>query len=144
MIIAVQLNQNNQINNVNLTDEDTASRQSKVAGWLLVNADSYFSISNRDQWTVRKSDNKLVHISTDMTPDEESQQNFTTLTMQNLATSKSVKEVQSGLTSLTQAQLQDVQDKADIKNGLTEVTKQLAAMQLKLATLNTTKTTEAE
>ncbi|WP_338232795.1 hypothetical protein [Companilactobacillus muriivasis] len=144
MIIAVKLDQNNQIDNVNLTDEDTAFRQSKVAGWLLVNADSSFSISNRNKWTVRESDNKLVHISTDMTPDEESQQNFTTLTMQNLATSKDVKEVQSGITALTQSQLADTQDKIDIKNGLTEVTKELATMQLKLATLNTTTTTEAK
>jgi len=144
MIIAVQLNQNNQINNVNLTDEDTAIRQSKIADWLLVNADSSFSISNRDKWTVRESDNKLVHVDTNMTPDEESQQNFTTLTMQNLATSKNVKEVQSGVTALTQSQLADAQDKIDIKTGLTEVTKELASMRLQLATLNTTKTTEAE
>jgi len=144
MIIAVQLDQNNQINNVNLTDEDTAVRQAKTTGWLLVDADSSFSILNRNKWTVRESDNKLVHVATNMTPDEESQQNFITLTMQNLSMSKDVKETQSGITALTQSQLADTQDKIDIKNGLTEVTKELAAMQLQLATLNTTKTTEAE
>ena len=147
MKIAIQLDSDRNIVGTVTTNEFGAELQVKLfkdKGWTLVDNDPAFLNSESYFWTVRESDSKLVHIATNMTPDEESQHNFTTLTMQNLATSKDVKEVQSGITALTQSQLADTQDKIDIKNGLTEVTKQLAAMQLKLATLNTTKTTEAE
>lgn len=144
MKIAVKLNQDNSIQYTNATNEDSALKQSRYDGWTLVESDPAFSVNESYLWTVRESDNKLVHISTNMTPDEESQNNFTTLTMQNLNLTKDVKETQSGITSLTQAQLQDAQDRADIKNGMTEITKRLAAMQLQLATQNTTNTTEAK
>lgn len=128
----------------NIATEKSAQAYASKDGWMLVESDPAFLPSEMYKWTVRQADNKLVHISTGMTPDEESQNNFTTLTMQNLNLTKDVKETQSGITSLTQAQLQDAQDKADIKNGMTEITKQLAAMQLQLATKNTTNTTEAK
>lgn len=133
--IAIQLNDDRTI--IGYASELTAESQAKYDGWTLVDSDPAFYIDNMYSWTVRESDNVLVHTSTMMTPAEESKQNFTTLTMQNLATSKSVKEVQSGITSLTQAQLQDAQDKADLKNGMTELTKQLASVQLQMATQNT-------
>ncbi|WP_125589794.1 hypothetical protein [Companilactobacillus jidongensis] len=142
MKISLELDDNRSIIGINNTNENAAEAQSKYDGWTLVESDPAFSIDNMYLWTVRDSDNILVHSATNMTPAEESQQNFTALTMQNLATSKSVKEVQSGVTALTQAQLADAQDKADLKNGMTELTKQFAAMQLQLAT--STKTTEAE
>jgi len=147
MKIAIQLDSDRNIIGTVTTNEFGAELQVKLfkdKGWTLVDSDPAFLSSESYLWTVRESDSKLVHIATNMTTDEESQQNFTILTMQNLETSKDVKEAQSGITALTQAQLQDVQDKTDIKNGLTEVTKQLATMQLKLATLNTTTTTEAK
>ncbi|CAJ1179329.1 hypothetical protein CPR19088_GLDEOEPO_01330 [Companilactobacillus paralimentarius] len=147
MKIAVQLSNDRNIIGTVTTSEFGAELQVKLfkdKGWTLVDSDPAFLSSESYLWTIRDSDNKLVHIATNMTPDEEAQQNITTLTMQNLATSKNVKEAQSGVTALTQSQLADAQDKIDIKNGLTEVTKELAAMQLKLATLNSTKTMEAE
>lgn len=137
--IAVKL-KNDLVDNIVLSNPEDYKNEE---GWVLVESNPTFSIDNKYQWTVRESDNKLVHVSTIMTPAEESQQNFTTLTMQNLATSKSVKEVQSGVTTLTQAQLADAQDKTDLKNGMTELTKQLAAVQLQMASQNTT-TTEAK
>lgn len=145
MKIAVQLDNGRNIIGTVTTNELGAELQVKLfkdKGWVLVDSDPTFSSSDSYLWTVRKSDNKLVHISTNMTPDEESQNNFTTLTMQNLNLTKDVKEAQTGITSLTQAQLQDAQDKADIKNGMTEITKQLAAMQLQLASQNTNTTEE--
>lgn len=138
--IAIQLNDDRNI--IGYASELTAEQQAKYDGWALVDSDPAFSIDNMYSWTIRESDNMLVHTSTMMTPAEESQQNFTTLTMQNLETSKSVKEVQSGITSLTQAQLQDTQDKNDLKNGMTELTKQLASLQVQLASQNTSNTTE--
>jgi len=138
--IAIQLNDDRTI--IGYASETTAEQQAKYDGWILVDSDPAFSVDDMYSWTVRELDNILVHSATNMTPAEESQQNFTALTMQNLATSKSVKEVQSGVTALTQAQLADAQDKADLKNGMTELTKQFAAMQLQLAT--STISTEAE
>ncbi|GEO64021.1 hypothetical protein [Companilactobacillus nantensis] len=146
MKIAIQLDADRNIIGTVTTSEFGAELQVKLfkdKGWTLVESDPAFSSSDSYLWTVRESDNELVHISTNMTPDEESQNNFTTLTMQNLNLTKDVKETQSGITALTQTQLQDAQDKADIKNGMTEITKQLASMQLQLATQNTN-TTEAK
>jgi len=146
MKIAVQLDTDRNIIGTVTTNEFGAELQVKLfkdKGWTLVETDPAFSGSESYLWTVRESDNKLVHVATGMTPDEESQNNFTTLTMQNLNLTKDVKETQSGITALTQTQLQDAQDKLDIKNGMTEITKQLASMQLQLATQNTN-TTEAK
>jgi hypothetical protein len=146
MKIAIQLDTDRNIIGTVTTSEFGAELQVKLfkeKGWTLVDNDPAFSSSDSYLWTVRESDNELVHIATGMTPDEESQNNFTTLTMQNLNLTKDVKETQTGITSLTQAQLQDNQDKLDIKNGMTEITKRLASMQLQLATQNTN-TTEAK
>jgi len=129
MIIAVKLDQNNQIDNVNLTDEDTAFRQSKVAGWLLVNGDSSFSISNRNKWTVRESDNALVHISTGLTPDEETKESLTNLTKQQLNDSLTKAQLQMALTTLTK---EYIEDKANSNLVTNELTKQIADLTIKL------------
>ncbi|APX72495.1 hypothetical protein M5C72_05095 [Companilactobacillus allii] len=129
MIIAVKLDQNNQIDNVNLTDEDTAFRQSKVAGWLLVNADSSFSISNRNKWTVRESDNALVHISTGMTPDEETKKSLVELTKQQLNDSLTKTQLQMALTTLTK---EYIEDKANSRMVTTELTNRIAELTIKL------------
>lgn len=67
--IAVYI-QNNMIENV--ATEKSALTYSSKKGWTLVESDPAFLISERFNWTVRQSDNKLVHVSTGMTPDEES------------------------------------------------------------------------
>lgn len=74
MKIAVRLNKNGNITDFNNTNDYTAKAQSKIEGWMLVESNVTFSISNKKIWTVRESDNKLVHTSTGMTPDEEKSQ----------------------------------------------------------------------
>lgn len=74
MKIAVKLNDDKVVINTNDTNEDAAKEQAKEEGWTLVNSDPAFSIETEYLWTVRESDNKLVHISTGMTPDEEKTQ----------------------------------------------------------------------
>lgn len=71
MKIAVELDKNGSIGDVNMTNENAALEQSKIEGWTLVDSISTFSIETKYLWTVRQTDNKLVHISTGMTPDEE-------------------------------------------------------------------------
>jgi len=88
MEIAVQLNNNRNIINTNVTNEFGAELQVKLfkdKGWTLVESDPTFLVNERYLWTIRESDNRLVHVSTGMTPDEESQNNITELTKGNLA-----------------------------------------------------------
>lgn len=54
--------------------EKSAQKYTSKPGWILVESDPTFLIDQRFAWTVRASDNKLVHISTGMTPDEETTQ----------------------------------------------------------------------
>ncbi|WP_195701928.1 hypothetical protein [Companilactobacillus futsaii] len=74
MKIAVKLNEDKIVINTNNTNEKAAKEQAKKEGWALVESDPAFSIETEYLWTVRESDNKLVHISTGMTPDEEKTQ----------------------------------------------------------------------
>lgn len=75
MEIAVYLDDDRNIINVNDTNDVAAEKQAKEKGWtLILNSDQAFSIDEMYKWTVRESDNKLVHISTGMTPDEEKTQ----------------------------------------------------------------------
>ena len=74
MKIAVRLNEDKIVINTNNTNEKAAKEQAKKEGWTLVESDPAFSIETEYLWTVRESDNKLVRISTGMTPDEEKTQ----------------------------------------------------------------------
>ena len=77
MKIAVQLDSNRNIIHTNLTNEFGAEIQVKLfadRGWTLVESEPTFLDLEKYKWTVRQSDNKLVHISTGMTPDEEKMQ----------------------------------------------------------------------
>lgn len=75
MEIAVYLDDDRNIINVNDTNDVAVEKQAKEKGWtLILNSDPAFSIDEMYKWTVRESDNKLVHISTGMTPDEEKTQ----------------------------------------------------------------------
>lgn len=68
--MAVML-KNNMVDNVVISNPDDYKDEE---GWTLVESDPAFSIDNKYSWTIRESDNKLVHISTGMTPDEEKTQ----------------------------------------------------------------------
>jgi len=77
MKIAVQLDDNRNIVGTVTTNELGAELQAKLfkdKGWILVDSDPTFSSAESYLWSVRESDNKLVHISTGMTPDEEKTQ----------------------------------------------------------------------
>ena len=74
MKIAIKLDENRNIIGIYSSPESGAEQQSKIEGWTLVDSDPAFSIENKELWTVRESDNVLVHISTGMTPDEEKTQ----------------------------------------------------------------------
>lgn len=69
--IAISM-KDNVINDVVL--KGNISKYKLKKGWLLVESNPAFSIENKELWTVRESDNVLVHISTGMTPDEEKTQ----------------------------------------------------------------------
>lgn len=74
MKIAVQLDDDRNIIGTVTTNEFGAQLQVKLygdKGWILVEDVPTFSSSDSYLWTVRESDNKLVHITTGMTPDEE-------------------------------------------------------------------------
>lgn len=77
MKIAVQLDNDRNIIGTVTTNELGAELQVKLfkdKGWVLVDSDPAFSSAESYLWTIRESDNKLVHVSTGMTPDEEKTQ----------------------------------------------------------------------
>lgn len=75
MEIAVYLDDGRNIIGVNNTNNLAAEMQANEKGWTLIqNSDPAFSIDEMYKWTVRESDNKLIHKSTGMTPDEEKTQ----------------------------------------------------------------------
>ena len=77
MKIAIQLDSDRNVIGTVTTNELGAELQVKLfkdKGWTLVESNPAFLNAESDLWTVRQSDNKLVHISTGMTPSEESTQ----------------------------------------------------------------------
>lgn len=74
MKISIKLDADRNIIGVNNTNDSAVEAQSKIKGWSLIESNPAFSIENKELWTVRESDNALVHISTGMTPDEEKTQ----------------------------------------------------------------------
>lgn len=106
MKIAVKLSDSSIITDVNNTSEDGAIRQSKIKGWTLVESDPAFLISEKYLWTVRESDNKLVHVSSQLTPDEENQKSQTELTSMLMAQGQDIESIKQSITELTNLQLQ--------------------------------------
>jgi len=136
MKIAVQLDNDRNIINTNVTNEFGAELQVKLfkdKGWLLVNADSSFSISNRNKWTIRESDNKLVHISRGLTPDEETKASLSDLTKSQLKGQLMDDQFQQAVTVMTK---QAIQDKLAAQTAVTELTKQVADLTVKLDKAN--------
>lgn len=102
-------------------------------GWTLVDSDPTFSIDNRFLWTVRESDNTLVHISTGKTPDEENKDSIAELTKSQLKGQLMAEQVQQAITAVTK---QAVQDKLTSQMAITELTKQVADLTAKLDKAN--------
>ncbi len=130
MKIAVRLNEDKIVINTNNTNEKAAKEQAKKEGWTLVESDPAFSIETEYLWTVRESDNKLVHISTGLTPDEETKDAIAQLTKQNLTGQLTSTQIQSSVTALTKQNLQLTQDSQNYKSAITALTQEIASLKL--------------
>jgi len=136
MKIAIQLDTDRNIIGTVTTNEFGAELQVKLfkdKGWTLVDSNPAFSIDEAFNWTVRESDNKLVHISTGKTPDEETKSSLAELTKEQLKDSLTKDQLQNGLTTLSK---QYIEDKANSRMVTTELTKQIADLTVKLNKTN--------
>lgn len=130
MEIAVYLDNDRNIIGVNNTNDIAAEMQANEKGWTLIqNSDPAFSIDEMYEWTVRESDNKLVHISTGLTPDEETKASLVELTKDQLKDSLTKDQLQTALTTLTK---EYIEDKANSRMVTAELTKQIAELTIKL------------
>jgi len=129
MEIAVYLDDDRNIIGVNNTNNIAAEKQANEKGWTLVDSDPAFSINEMYKWTVRESDNKLVHISTGLTPDEETKASLVELTKDQLKDGLTKDQLQMGLTALSK---QYIEDKANSRMVTAELTKQIADLTIKL------------
>ncbi len=91
---------------IGFADSKTAEKQSKIKGWTLVESDPSFLVSEMYLWTVRQFDNKLVHVSSQLTPDEENQKSQTELTSMLMAQGQDIESIKQSITELTNLQLQ--------------------------------------
>jgi len=98
-------------------------------GWILIDSDPAFSSAESYLWTIRESDNKLVHISTGLTPDEETKASLAELTKDQLKDSLTKDQLQTALTTLTK---EYIEDKANSRMVTNELTKQIADLTIKL------------
>jgi len=134
MEIAVYLDDDKNIIGVNNTNDIAAEMQANEEGWTLIqNTNPAFSIDTMYEWTVRESDNKLVHKSTGKTPDEETKASLVELTKEQLKDSLTKDQLQNGLTTLSK---QYIEDKANSRMVTTELTKQIADLTVKLNKTN--------
>lgn len=129
MEIAVYLDDSRNIINVNDTNDIAAEKQAKEKGWILIQSDPAFLVSESYLWTVRESDNKLVHISTGLTPDEETKVSLVGLTKDQLKDSLTKDQLQMALTTLTK---EYIEDKANSRMVTTELTNRIADLTIKL------------
>lgn len=134
MKIAIQMDSDRNIIGILQTDDSTAERQSKFDGWTLVESDPTFLISDKELWTIRESDNVLVHVSTGQTPDEENKTTLTELTKMQLAGQLTYGQLQSAVTVLTK---QMAQDKITYQAAITALTKELAQQKIDSSASNT-------
>lgn len=107
--------------------------ESNEEGWQVVDDDPEFNYSNKFEWTVRESDNKLVHKSTGKTPDEEMKNTIKILTEGQLNGQLTDKQVQEAVTAMTK---QAIQNQLTSQMAITELTKQVANLTIKLDAAN--------
>ena len=130
MEIAVYLDDGKNIIGVNNTNNLAAEMQATEKGWTLIqNSDPAFLIDEMFKWTVRESDNKLIHKSTGMTPDEETKASLVELTKDQLKDSLTKDQLQMALTTLTK---EYIEDKANSRMVTTELTNRIAELTIKL------------
>lgn len=125
MKIAVLLNSDRDIVKVNNTNDEGAQRQSYLDGSTIVDTNYYFKVENKDNWTIRESDNVLVHKDTNQTPEEEKSAVITQLTLQNLSLSNDILDLKKLTTAQTLQSLQDAKDKSEQNEVITGLTKEI-------------------
>ena len=130
MKIAVYLDNDRNIIGVNNTNDIAAEMQANEEGWTLIkNSNPAFSIDNMYEWTVRESDNKLVHKSTGKTPEEETKDTIKVLTESQLKANLTNDQSQQVFKAMTK---QIIQDKLTSQMAITALTKQVADLTIKL------------
>lgn len=129
MKIAILLSSDGNIAKVNSTSDEGAQRQSYLDGSIVVNANTSFRVEDKDNWTVRESDNVLVHKDTNQTPEEEKNAVITQLTLQNLQQANEINELKKISTSQTLQVLQDAKDKEEQQKVITNQTVQILELQ---------------
>ncbi|KRK80380.1 hypothetical protein [Companilactobacillus nodensis] len=137
MKIAVQLNSDRNIIDTYLSPEDGAKLQVKKysnQGWVLVDSDSTFSTDNKYRWTVRESDNSLVHIQSNQTPEEERDTVISNLTLQNLSLTNDVSDLKKLSTAQALQSLQDSKDKSEQQEVITGLTKEILELKQNVTT----------
>lgn len=102
-LIGIKLD--NHRNIIGYTYEDFASYQSDSDGWIVVENNPPFKTSEKFNWTIRQSDNVLVHKSTGLTPEEESQKSATEMTNILMGNAKDIEDIKQSITALTSMQL---------------------------------------
>lgn len=140
MKIAIQLDDDRNIIGTVTTSEFGAELQVKLfkdKGWTLVDNDPAFSSSDSYLWTVRESDNKLVYLSDNQTPEERNQTSITALTQDGLATKMTTVQLQTAVTALTKSNFQLTLDNTQLKadrdtsqKAITELTTQVMTLQM--------------
>lgn len=134
MKIAVTLNSDGYIGEINDTNESAAINQAKKKGWMVVDSDPTFAFHELYLWTVRKSDNTLVHIATNQTPEEEKNAVITQLTLQNLSLSNDISDLKKLTTAQTLQSLQDAKDKSEQHEIITGLTKEILELKNNVTT----------
>lgn len=105
MKIAIKLDSNRNIIGINNTNENAAIIQAQKEGWMLIESNPAFLVNESYKWTVRDSDNTLVHVTSKLTPEEESQKSSTEMTDMLLAYGSDIDEIKQSITALTSMQL---------------------------------------
>lgn len=134
-MVKVAFKQDDDGNITDIAEYPSSLYQDKNKGWIVVEDDPTFSISEKFNWTIRPTDNALVHKSTNMTPDEEHNDVLTKLTLQNLQLTKIIEDLKTALTTSTKQNLSLMADNADQKNisdelqsAVTQLTKEVIGM----------------
>lgn len=109
--------------------------------YILIENDPSFSINDRFMWTIRFEDNKLVHISSNQTSEEEKNAVITNLTLQNLQQANEITELKEFSSSQTIQSLQDAQDKENLQKVATSQAMQILELQKSVSDIKSGTTT---
>lgn len=144
MRIAVLLDEDRNIMQVYESPEDGAKKQVEKYGndgWILVENNEKFLTIEKGLWTVRESDNSLVHIESNQTPEEERDTVISNLTLQNLQQANEITELKKFSSSQTLQSLQDAQDKENLQKVATSQAMQILELQKSVSDIKSGATT---